>query len=199
MFHVSILLFNKKKHFKRIYFLHLFLKLVLPSLIPVATINTNNVNKNQPTLPIANKNADETIPLQNGKSTNSTTSTITIINRCKQSVQQQQSEKQKSQDQTSNPSNVNDEIAKSDESHKSQISLVKSTIKKLSTKSSTMMSNQQQRIYHSSMDLLNDDQEDKNNGDKMTNRCPLIMVKKCQRTVSYVYIDNIFEYHDILI
>lgn len=190
---------TKKKHFKRIYFLHLFLKLVLPSLIPVATINTNNVNKNQPTLPIANKNADETIPLQNGKSTNSTTSTITIINRSKQSVQQQQSEKQKSQDQTSNPSNVNDEITKSDESHKSQISLVKSTIKKLSTKSSTMMSNQQQRIYHSSMDLLNDDQEDKNNGDKMTNKCPLIMVKKCQRTVSYVYIDNIFEYHDILI
>ena len=172
---------------------------MLPSLIPVATINTNNVNKNQPTLPIANKNADETIPLQNGKSTNSTTSSITIINRCKQSVQQQQSEKQKSQDQTSNPSNVNDEITKSDESDKSQISLVKSTIKKLSTKSSTMMSNQQQRIYHSSMDLLNDDQEDKNNGDKMTNRCPLIMVKKCQRTVSYVYIDNIFEYHDILI
>ncbi|KAH9413228.1 hypothetical protein DERP_006915 [Dermatophagoides pteronyssinus] len=46
-----------------------------------------------------------------------------------------------------------------------------------------MMSNQQQRIYHSSMDLLNDDQEDKNNGDKMTNKCPLIMVKKCQRTI----------------
>lgn len=190
------LFFLFEKNFKIIFVPKFKKKLVLPSLIPVATINTINVKKNQQSSVTA-KNGD-TIIVQNGKTSNSSTTTITVLNRCKQSPQRQQqqpqSEKRESKNQMPDTSNGNIEIAKDEllQSPKQQISLVKSTIKKLSSPSPSSMSNQRRRIYHSSMDIISndDDKEDEKNEDKMVqNKCPLIKMKKCQRSeksVSFV-------------